>query len=487
MTPAELQAKLTEFLSLPAETEWVEFKEAKDNKHFDDIGEYFSALSNEANLKGQPFGWLIFGVKDKSVPRSIVGSQYRSQRPHLDSLKEEIANHTSHRLTFEEIHEVSTPQGRVVMFQIPAALRGSPTSWKGHFYGRDHENLCPLNLHEIEQIRGQSQAFEPVIAATGVELQDVIDLLDTEAYFRLLKVRVPETQAKAVARLADDGLLCERDGRYDITNLGAILFARDLTRFGRLGRKSIRVIKYKGAGRTQTEREWKDPPSLMGYAANFEAAVSFINSQLPENEHVSEALRGEQRAYPNIAIRELVANALIHQDFSVTGAGPMVEIFSDRIEITNPGEPLVDTKRFIDMPPRSRNEKLAGLMRRLNICEERGSGIDKVITWIEVFQLPPPDFRAPPGSTVTLLFAPRKFAEMNKVERVRACYQHCVLCWVENKVMTNTTLRGRFGIAEENYSMASRVIRDTLEEGLIKKENAASISKRDARYMPFWS
>ncbi len=166
---------------------------------------------------------------------------------------------------------------------------------------------------------------------------------------------------------------------------------------GSWGGSRFGLSSTKGEGRTQTEREWKGPPFLMGYAANFEAAVSFINSQLPENEHVSEAHRGEQRAYPNIAIRELVANALIHQDFSVTGAGPMVEIFSDRIEITNPGEPLVDTKRFIHMPPRSRNEKLAVRMRRLNICEERGSGIDKVINWIEVFQLPPPDFRAPPG------------------------------------------------------------------------------------------
>ncbi len=155
----------------------------------------------------------------------------------------------------------------------------------------------------------------------------------------------------------------------------------------------------------QTEREWNDSPSKMGYAAGFEAAIAFINSQLPQNEHVGEALRQEVRIYPEIAIRELVANTLIHQDFSITGAGPMVEIFDDRMELTNPGEPLVDTQRFIDTPPRSRNEDLAGFMRRLNICEERGSGIDKVITSIEMYQLPPPDFRVPPGSTQALLFA----------------------------------------------------------------------------------
>lgn len=154
MTNAELQRKLDELLALPAETEWVEFKNASGNFHFDNLGKYFSALSSEANLKGAPFGWLVFGVQDK--PRAIVGSQYRTSRSDLDSLKLEIAAQTSQRITFEEIHEIDTPQGRVVIFQIPAAMRGVPTAWKGHFYGRDGELLGPLNLHEIEQIRAQA-------------------------------------------------------------------------------------------------------------------------------------------------------------------------------------------------------------------------------------------------------------------------------------------------------------------------------------------
>lgn len=122
-------------------------------------------------------------------------------------------------------------------------------------------------------------------------------------------------------------------------------------------------------------------------------------------------------------------------------------------------------------------------MRRLNICEERGSGIDKVIFSIEMFQLPPPDFRVPPGSTQVLLLAPQTFAEMHRSERVRACYQHRVLYWVSNKVMTNTTLRKRFGIAAGNYSMASRIIRDTLDEKRIKKADDDSSKK----YVPFWT
>lgn len=133
MTPEKLQDKLNELMTLPAEVEWVEFKKAENNFDSDDLGKYFSALSNEANLKNQECGWLIFGVQDK--PRAIVGSQYRLSRSSLDSLKHEVASHTTSRMTFEDIHELQTSQGRVVLFQIPSALRGVPTTWKGHYYG----------------------------------------------------------------------------------------------------------------------------------------------------------------------------------------------------------------------------------------------------------------------------------------------------------------------------------------------------------------
>jgi ATP-dependent DNA helicase RecG len=155
MTLAELRKRLSELMALPAEIEWVEFKEAKNNIYFDKLGRYFSALSNEANLKGQECAWLVLGVTNRS-PRKVVGSRYRCNRPALDSLKKEIADQTTNRLTFEEIHELHLPDGRVVMFQIPPALRGMPTAWRGHYYGRDGESLGPLNLNEIEEIRKQA-------------------------------------------------------------------------------------------------------------------------------------------------------------------------------------------------------------------------------------------------------------------------------------------------------------------------------------------
>jgi len=133
----------------------------------------------------------------------------------------------------------------------------------------------------------------------------------------------------------------------------------------RIARKVIRVIVYRGSNRVETIRE---QTVGKGYGPGFEGVISFINTLLPENEYIDQALRKNVRMYPEIAIRELVTNALIHQDFTIRVTGPIVEIFSDRIEITNPGIPLIDTERFIDEPPQSRNEALASFMRRINIC-----------------------------------------------------------------------------------------------------------------------
>jgi predicted HTH transcriptional regulator len=197
-------------------------------------------------------------------------------------------------------------------------------------------------------------------------------------------------------------------------------------------------------------------------------------------------LRKTVPMFPELAVRELVANALIHQDFSMTGAGPMVEIFDDRIEITNPGAPLVDIRRFVDTPPTSRNDALASLMRRFRICEERGSGIDKVVFQIELFQLPAPLFEVPDGFTRAVLFAHKPLSEMDKADRVRACYLHACLRYVTHKPMTNTSLRERFGIEQKNSATASRLIKEATEAGAIRPYEEAT-SKRLMKYVPFWA
>lgn len=224
-----------------------------------------------------------------------------------------------------------------------------------------------------------------------------------------------------------------------------------------------------------------------GYALGFESAIDVINTILPTNELIGHAFREEMRMFPTIAVRELVANAIIHQDFSITGASPKVEIFVDRIEITNPGRPLIDTLRFIDSPPRSRNEDIAAFMRRINLCEERGSGIDKVISAVELFQLPPPDFKVVDDNTIAVLYSIKKLNEMTQEERIRACYQHACLQLVGNEEMTNASVRKRFGIEPQNYATASRIIADTIKRGLVKYSDPNNKSKKHSSYIPFWA
>lgn len=220
-----------------------------------------------------------------------------------------------------------------------------------------------------------------------------------------------------------------------------------------------------------------------GYAIGFEEMVAWINSQLPANEEIGIALRKDARMYPEIAIRELAANMIIHQDFSEQGF-PMIEIYSDRIEFSNPGQPLISVERFID-EYQSRNDSFADIMRRMGICEEKGSGMDKTIFHVELYQLPPIRFQLQESRTTATVFSYRKFADLDKSERVRACYQHTCLKYVSNEKMNNQSLRTRLGIEDRNYPMASRIIKDALEEKLIKEENAEGGSRHN--YIPYWA
>ncbi len=164
----------------------------------------------------------------------------------------------------------------------------------------------------------------------------------------------------------------------------------------------------------------------------------------------------------------------------------MVEIYTNRVEISNPGEPLVPVDRFID-GYQSRNERVADLMRRMHICEEKSSGIDRVVQTAEVYQLPAPAFRIGLRRTIVTIFGPRPFEEMDRDDRVRACYQHCTLKWVMSERMTNQTLRERFHLPEAKVASISQVIAATLEAKLIKLDEKAGGSRKFARYLPFWA
>jgi ATP-dependent DNA helicase RecG len=476
---------LKSLLALPAETEWVEFKHNNDAP--EEIGEYLSALANSAALHGREAGYILWGVEDET--KRLVGttSNPRQKKIGNEELENWLAHLLSPRVDFR-FYQTEHQGHRMVLLQVQPAV-GCPVAFKGTEWIRVGSIKKKLKEHpgkekELWRVLDRS-CFETGVAIADVSGDEVLAKLDYPKYFELSTQALPANRSGILERLTLDRLVVPKGSdSFDITNVGAILFAKQLSQFEGLGRKAFRVIRYKGTNRVETEHE---KPGVKGYAAGFEGLAGYINDQLPRNEVMGKALRKELRMYPERAIRELVANAMIHQDFGITGTGPMVEIFDDRLEVSNPGLPLIDTLRFIDHSPRSRNEVLADLMRRLGICEERGSGFDKVVFEIEFFQLPAPDIRIDATHTRIVLFAHQDLAKMDKRDKVRACYQHCCLSHVSNKVMTNTTLRERFKIAEQNYSIASRIIADTIEAKLIKQEDPTNKSKKLARYVPFWA
>ena len=482
MDDSQFLSLVRELTSLTRETEWVELKHNKVVP--EEIGEYLSALSNSAALLGKPSAYILWGVEDGT--RRILGTTFRPYQKKVGN--EELENWLLTQLeprVMVNIHESVVDGKPLVLFEVqPAPNR--PVLFKGVAYiriGSYKKKLQAYPEKERELWRVfERTPFEKGLAMESATPDDVLSLIDYPNYFRMMKRPLPENREAILERLTSEKVIVPKGrDRHAITNVGAVLFARNLNDFDRLARKALRVIIYRGDNRVETIREQMGDK---GYAIGFEGAISYINDQLPQNEQIGQALRQEIRMVPEIAVRELVANALIHQDFNITGAGPMVEIFTDRMEISNPGVPLIDTLRFIDEPPRSRNEALTAIMRRMNICEERGSGIDKVIFHVEFFQLPAPDFRSAGSSTVAVLYGPRQFAQMDREERIRACYQHACLLYVSGKRMANVTLRKRLGIKESSYTLASRIISDTIDVGLIRLHSG---TRRDACYVPFWA
>lgn len=476
--------QLDQLLSLPRENEVVEFKEARDNFSLEKMGQYFSALSNEANLKGIDEAWLVFGVTDK---KQVVGTTFRPDGDKLYRLSRELADHVGNNLTFRGIHELERDGHRVILFEIPPAIMGTPTTWQGHCYGRDGDSLGALNQDERRRIEHQASEyiFERESAWQNASYSHVRELIDFEGYFRLFKLPLPSDLPGVLEKFLQDRIVVRApENRYSITNLGAVLFARDIRQFERLAHKAPRVIFYDGTGRTSAKRELT---GQKGYALGFKPMLDYLAERLPATETLGQIQRETVPLFPINALRELVANALIHQDFTVRGSAPMIEVFANRIEVTNPGRPLIDTLRFIDHSPRSRNEALAGMLRRLGICEERGSGIDLVVELCEQYHLPAPEFITSGDYTRATIFPPRPLSQMAKQDKVRACYQHACLRHEHGEQMTNQSFRERMGIEEKNYPMVSRIIADTIEAGLIKPYDPENKSRRHTRYIPMWA
>ncbi len=483
--PAEyLIGLVRELCKLPKETEWVEFKVNQAEPQ--EIGEYLSALANAAALAGKAFAYLVWGVEDAG--HRLVGTEFTPMAAKVgnEELENWLLRLLEPRIDFR-FFEVTADGSRLVLLEIARAFR-HPVRFQGQEFirvGSYKKKLkdFPEKERTLWRIFDQTP-FEDGVASERVSSDEVLRLIDYPAYFDLLHRPLPDSSQGILRALADDALIqAAAGGRWNIANLGAILFAKRVNDFRLLSRKAMRVIVYRGNSRIETIKE---QTGGRGYASGFEGLIAYINGLLPSNEIIEQALRRTVPMYPELAVRELVANALIHQDFFVTGAGPMVEIFADRMEISNPGVPLVATERFLDTPPKSRNEALASLMRRIGICEERGSGVDKVVFQTEVYQLPAPMFEVTGETTRAVLFAHRSLTKMDKADRVRGCYLHACLKYVNREYLTNSSLRERFGIEQQNIAVASRLIKEAVEAGAIIPYDELAAPKL-MKYIPWWA
>lgn len=479
-----LTGLVRELCKQPAETEWLEFKH--NNADPPEIGENLSALSNSAALCGKANAYLVWGIENDT--HKIVGTTFSPGKKKVGG--EELENWLLKSLT-PKIHfyfycfEINNLP--VVLLEIERAFR-HPVQFQGQEFirvGSYKKKLKDFPEKERELWRIFDRvAFEEGVALEHVSDQDMFQLIDYPAYFDLLEWPLPGNREGILKILKDESLIQpDGAGSWNVTNLGAILLAKRLSDFRSLSRKAVRVIRYRGNSRVETIKEHL---INKGYANGFEGMIEYINSLLPSNEVIGQALREEVTMYPELAVRELVANALIHQDFFITGSGPLVEIFDDRMEISNPGKPLVNTDRFLDTPPKSRNESLASLMRRFGVCEERGSGVDKVVFQTELYQLPAPIFEVAGDNTRAVLLSHRPLTKMDRDDRIRACYLHACLKYVNREYLTNTSVRERFGIDPRNIAMASRLIKEAVSSGAILPYDPEAAPKM-MKYVPWWA
>ncbi len=478
----EQLCKLLDELVAQSEGEWLEFKH--NNHSSKGIGERISALSNGACLNGNDYGYLVFGIEDET--RKIVGTKFSPKKTKKgnEELENWLNQHLKPRVDFK-IYEFEYNDKLIVIFKIPSAYN-QPVVFTNVAYvriGSITRKLSdfPDKERKIWEKR-TNKVFEKEIALADLSQSDIFKLLNTQVYFDLINKPVPTSQAGVIEKFIAEALIERLSDLYSITNLGALLFAKDLRTFPSVANKGIRVIVYDGKNKVKIIRQQN---GTKGYAIGFESLINWVNGQLPANEEIGKAFRVDKRMYPERAIREIIANSLVHQHID-EGDSPKIEIFSDRIEFTSHGLPLIKVDRFID-EDKSRNEVLVEIMRKFRICDKLGSGFDRIINECEHFQLPAPKILTQQHHTKVILFAYQELNEMDKNDKIRACFQHSCLRYVSNEKMTNESLRNRFKIEQKNSASASRIIKDTVNEGKIKPEDEESKSKKYKKYIPYWA
>jgi predicted HTH transcriptional regulator len=479
----DARALLESLRALPRETDWVEFK----TNMFDAIsaGQYVSGLANSAMFERQKHAYIVWGVHDET--HEIVGTKLRldAETKGNEAFLLFLAKYLRPKINVNHLgFDVEGKHIEMLVIE-PGYIR--PVSFQGREYVRVGTSLKPLaDFTEKQRALWQitsSYSFEAATISSHMSPASIFQRFDVA---RLLRSLGAEDRTKENARdlLAKHSLIRDNmQGGYEVFALLAICAAKNLNDFPLLEHRGARVITYKGKDKLEAI---DDTEGQRGYLVTFESLLAHIMARIPSEEQILHGVRRRVHQIPEGAVREFLANALIHQDFTIKGDRPLIEIYKDRVRFINPGCPLIDVERFIDGGTQSRNPSFARLMRLAGLCEQRGSGVDRAVREIERAVLPPPLFATVEGSTSVTVFMPRRFADMTPEERVRACFQHAQVCHERNEPMSNGSLRARFGLPDKQISQVSIVIRDAIAAGKIKPLNEDQ-ANRNARYVPSYA
>lgn len=435
-----------------------------------------------SNLVGG--GVLVFGINNDTSFVELTHDQIELVVNRLDNIAQ---NRMFNPIQLD--HAIMEYNGQALLFVYIPEFREKPMYLRGtdiyNSYIRSAGHTVRASRQQVRQMIADSEGvnYENRIAKQGLTGAEVLNLLNYKKLFELFERQIPFTEDGILDFMEELGVCYSSSTGYNITNLGALLFANTLSSFETMKGKGVIVRRYVGNNNRQMLLEQE---GAMGYAVGLEGLITFVMKNTG-TEHIDGATRELIPTYPRVAIREFIANALIHQDFAIKGMPITIEIFANRLVITNPGYSLNDVNRLIDLPPHSRNEQMAQLMLQLGLCERRGSGVDRAVEALEKMFLPA--YKAESGDDFTriTLYPKKSIAAMTKEERIEACYQHCCLTYADNETMNNQSVRERFGLNKNQGTIASHIIADTLSRGLIKTANPESESRKFVSYVPFYA
>lgn len=472
------------FVNNNQEKEWLEFK--RDNDNAEMIGKDICALANGAALLERPHAYMIWGIDDQS--HQILGTKFspyekcRGNQELISWLHEMLSNNFDF-----DFNEVIIDDKKVIVLTISSASL-YPAAFKKESYVRIGSYTKRLADDQKVQQRlwktFRNERFELSAALHDLTADEVEEKLDVKSYFLRLKINEPYNQSDRIEYLITDSIIKQQDNQlFSVTNFGAILLAKKFEDFPSILRKEIRVVQYEGTSRTNISRS---KSFAQGYACCLPELLNYIDALLPSSEPIPGLGEREiHRTYPPAAVRELLINAIIHQDLTSIGNSVLFEIFSNRIEITNPGTLLVSKNRILDLPPQSRNILLARAMRRMHFCEEMGTGWDRVTEACEKAQLPSPDIIEYDISTKVVIYSHIDFFELSQEQKVWSCYLHACIMYINGKGASNSSLRKRFGLDKSSSSSISRLITRCISAGLLKLKDTSAGTK-SKKYIPFW-